>query len=254
MKNKEAIEVSKRIDAYIRGKLSKSEIDELWLLFLKNPVYYELFETELHLKNLIQKHRYSGGLITPKSDGYKKMIYWSLAAAATVIFILTFQYYFTDQNPELDYLALTSIVYHEMADGNTERSDDEHTTDVETDINRAVAVAYMLKEDESIELFRELMDSEVSESQRVRIQFNMAILYYNLSEYESARDSFISVTNSEAIDEIYLERAWWFLANTYLKLNNQTEAMEAILMVKFLNGRNYIQASMLYETLEQWQM
>ncbi len=251
MKNKETIEISKRIDAYIRGNLSKNEIDELWLLFLKNPYYYELFETELHLRNLTQKNKHSGSKIIEKRDSRTNIKQWVMAAAATVIVVLTIQFYFLDSTPDIDTLALNSISYNEMAAGDAERSDDDFVINFETEMNRAMAAAYMLKKDESIEMFRELKGSVVNESQRVRIALNLAILYYNSSEFELARDSFITVTHSNAVDEIYVERAWWFLANTYLKMNDQERAMEAILKVKLLNGNNRDLASTLLDTLNE---
>tara|TARA_R100001143_G_scaffold63267_1_gene69243 strand:- start:6188 stop:6952 length:765 start_codon:yes stop_codon:yes gene_type:complete len=249
MKNKEAIEVSKQIDAYIRGKLSTKEIDELWLLFLKNPNYYELFETELHLRNLIQKNRHAGGAIIEKRARKMRMYRWVVAAAAMVIVVLTLQFYVIESTPGLDTLALNTISYSEMAAGNVDRSDEEYVINFETEFNRATAAAYMLKKDESIEMFIELKRSVINESQRGRIEFNLAILYYNSSEFELARDSFITVTNFEELDEIYIERAWWFLANTYLKLNDQENAIEAIRMVKLLDGNNREIATRLLDTL-----
>jgi len=56
----------------------------------------------------------------------------------------------TDSATGLDTLALASISYNEMASGNVERSDDENSIAFEADINRAMAAAYMSKEDESI--------------------------------------------------------------------------------------------------------
>lgn len=175
MKNKKAIEVSKRIDAYIHGKLSQSEIDELWLIFLKNPHYYELFETELQLRNLIQKEKYSGGLITEKSDRTKRFIYWTLAAAACVLIVFAIQIYFPDCDPDFESLALNSIAYKEMAAGNVERSNDATVINVETEINHAMASAYMSREGEVIRMFKDLQASAVDESQKSRIELNLAI-------------------------------------------------------------------------------
>lgn len=251
MKNKEKIEISKQIDAYIRGKLSKREIDSLWLQFLKNPNYYELFETELHLKKLTQNKWHSGELIIDKRDRKTSIKLWIMAAAATVIVALTIQFYITESESELDSLALSFIAYNEMAAGNVDRSDDEHTISVETDMNRAMAAAYMSNADESMEIFNDLKGSVANESQRARIEFNLAILHYNRSEFELARKSFITVKSSNAIDDIYVERAWWFLANTYLKLNDEEEAMEAIRNVKLLDGKNRDLASALLETLNK---
>jgi len=40
------------IEAYILGRLNQKEIDELWIEFLRSPEWYDLFETELHLRSL----------------------------------------------------------------------------------------------------------------------------------------------------------------------------------------------------------
>lgn len=249
MKNKESIEVSKQVDAYLRGKLSKREIDELWLQFLRNPYYFELFETELQLRNLTHKNRYTGDLINEKKNRNTIIKQLVMAAAACVIVVLVFQFYTSNSTPDLDTLALTSISYHEMAAGNVVRSDDVNVINVETGMNRAMAAAYQFNVDESIEMFRELKGSVVNDSQRGRIEYNLAILHYNRAEFELAKEAFIMVTNSDAVEEIYIERAWWFLANTYLKLNDQEEAIETILMVKHLNGMNRELAATLHEIL-----
>lgn len=251
MKNKEMIEVSKQMDAYIRGNLSRREIDELWLQFLENPYYYQLFETELHLRNLIQKRGHSRGLFIGKWKRKTGMTYWIMAAAATVFIVLSFYLNISGTAPALDTFAISTISYNEMAAGNVERSEEDYVKNIETDMNRAMAAAYVFKVTESMDMFNELMSSAVNESQRTRIEFNLAILHYNRSEYELAKESFLTVINSNDIDEIYSERAWWFLANTYLKMNDQERAMKAILMVQLLNGNNREAASTLLNTLKK---
>lgn len=52
MKQDRLINMMKRINDYIHGRLSQQEIDALWIEFLKEPEWYRLFETELHLIHL----------------------------------------------------------------------------------------------------------------------------------------------------------------------------------------------------------
>ncbi len=52
MTNREIIRMQKLIEAYILGKLEQRTIDLLWIEFLKAPEWYDLFETELHLRSL----------------------------------------------------------------------------------------------------------------------------------------------------------------------------------------------------------
>ncbi len=54
MINGDDLKTFKNIEAYILGKLNESEVDELWVEFLKSPEWYDLFETELLLRHLAQ--------------------------------------------------------------------------------------------------------------------------------------------------------------------------------------------------------
>ena len=45
---REEIELLKTIDVYIKGRLTESEIDELWVSFLKNPEYLDWLIIETH--------------------------------------------------------------------------------------------------------------------------------------------------------------------------------------------------------------
>ena len=49
------IDMMRRIDSYIHGRLNQQEIDELWMEFLKELEWYKIFETDLHLRSLIRK-------------------------------------------------------------------------------------------------------------------------------------------------------------------------------------------------------
>ncbi len=54
MKEERIIDMMKRIDQYIRGGLTQEEIDELWIEFIKEPEWYRIFETDLHIRSLIK--------------------------------------------------------------------------------------------------------------------------------------------------------------------------------------------------------
>ena len=64
--------IIKEINRYIKGELGPAEIDELWVEFLKNPEYYEWFETELHLIKLAKDQK--SGNIHPLANSKKEQI------------------------------------------------------------------------------------------------------------------------------------------------------------------------------------
>lgn len=53
--SEEEVAVMQRIERYILNRLNPEEIDELWLLFVQDPEWYEFFKTELHLRNMVKK-------------------------------------------------------------------------------------------------------------------------------------------------------------------------------------------------------
>lgn len=44
------IVTQRKVEQYIRGKLSDKEVDMLWERFLSVPEWFNYFETELHLR------------------------------------------------------------------------------------------------------------------------------------------------------------------------------------------------------------
>lgn len=46
------IEIQNRIEEYIKGRLSDEEIDELWVLFLESPEWFDYFTTLLNLYSI----------------------------------------------------------------------------------------------------------------------------------------------------------------------------------------------------------
>lgn len=47
-----SIEIQKRIDQYIQGKLSEKEIDKLWVTFLDSPEWFDYFTTLINLHSI----------------------------------------------------------------------------------------------------------------------------------------------------------------------------------------------------------
>jgi len=51
MNEQNAIVTIKKIEAYILGDMSDQEIDLLWIEFLRDPEWYDFFETELSIRS-----------------------------------------------------------------------------------------------------------------------------------------------------------------------------------------------------------
>lgn len=242
MKEKEKIEILEKIDLYIRGKLTQDEIDELWKTFLEHPEYYDILETEVHLKSLIkkgEKPRFVSEKKGSKRSGtatihnYKR---WLYAAAAAVILALGLQFFAIQQPDSIETLALAEIEQSYLIGADVLRSGSERTENLDVAINDALATAYEGETERAIEQFQEILNQSPSDQQRGRVEMNLGILLYNNGRFETAKDHFESVTEIEGLENHQAEKSWWFLGNTYLNLNQPREAREAIFNAYSMDG------------------
>ena len=50
-------QIQENIDRYISGELTRQEIDQLWIVFLKEPEWYSYFLTLLHLYAMVERSK-----------------------------------------------------------------------------------------------------------------------------------------------------------------------------------------------------
>jgi tetratricopeptide (TPR) repeat protein len=255
MANEERIEVLKAIDLYIRGELSQKEIDELWKKFLQSPEYYELFETELHLRSLIKQGKKpdfeSNSDDSPKFFTLGSYKYWLFAAAAVVILAICIQLFSMDQREVLQQMALSEIDKTELMGADVARSDESDSEKIDVAINQALAIAYDDQPGLAIEHFQQILEQPLSDQQRIRVKMNLGILHYNLADYESARKYFFTLTEREDLRTHVMEKSWWFLGNTYLNLGNLHDAHDAVSKVYGMDVRFRASALELLKRLEE---
>ena len=247
--------IIKEINRYIKGELGPAEIDELWVEFLKNPEYYEWFETELHLIKLAKDQK--SGNIHPLANSKKEQINsfqkykkWALAAAAVLVLSVGLQIFSLSGEDAIYNQAITSIEYSEMAGADVYRSDDDVTDDLDVIINQGLAYAYNGDEKRAIETFKNILNNNPNKEQRARAEMNLGILFYNSGEYSEAVTHFTSITENEEVNTFFKEKAWWFLGNAYLNLRELTEARQAVFNAYTLDGRYQSPALSLLKKLD----
>ncbi|MDX1642609.1 MAG: tetratricopeptide repeat protein [Balneolaceae bacterium] len=254
MKEKEKIEILKRIDLYIRGKLTQDEIDELWKTFLEYPETYNWFETEVHLQSLIKKGKKPQFGSQSVSSSKKTTIHsykgWLYAAAAAVLLAIGLQFFAIDQPESIPGLAVAEIEQSHLIGADVLRSNTGRAENIDVAINDALAKAYDGETEQAIQQFREILEQSPSAQQRARVEMNLGILLYNQARFESAKNHFESITEITGLEDYEKEKAWWFLGNAYLNLNQPREAREAVYQAYGFNGRFQSSALALLKKLD----
>lgn len=254
MKEKVQIEILEAIEQYIRGELSQEEIDELWIIFLQYPEYFNWFETELHLRNLIRKGKRPGSANENLSGSSSAQTYrgWLYAAAAAVMLAIGLQFFVLHQPETVENLAIAEINQSHFIGADVLRSDNSPAVDNSLDeaFNKALATAYLGETESAIEQFEEILPQIDNDQQLIWVSMNLGILFYNDGEYESAKNHFQAVTEIGNLQVYQEEKAWWFLGNACLNLNQPYEAREAVFNSYSLNGRYQAAALALLKKLD----
>ncbi len=250
-------EIYREITRYIDGKLSAEETDNLWEEFVKNPEYYNWFETELHLRDLAKEANQNNIYAIEDLSGtdnaqkvWRRTKNWMLAAAAVMIVSFGLHLFSAGDGKIFHPDAIPEIEIDEMAGSDILRSDQEVTYVMDVEINRALAMSYEGDFSGASDKFKTLLSNDPDPEQRAKIEMNLGILYYNMADFKQARYYFESATRADVMNDFFREKAWWFLGNAYLNLEMIAEARDAVNNVYSENGRFVIPATTLLEKLE----
>jgi len=258
-KSGDDIDMVKRIDAYIKGNLSEDQVEDLWRDLLKNPAYIDYLETEIGVKGIIEsKLRNKSTRDTGRSgsgrDKSFKYYARAIAAAAVLGVLLTFGYFYIFQSgPSPAEMAMARI---ELADNlitpDVVRSGDQDVmkdTDVLLRLGYEHAVAGNY--DQAIEQYRKVIDNAESPEIAAKGYLNLGMVLYNSESYRQAETSFLEAINTQSVQNTIMEKAYWYLAHTYLRLDNRDQARSTLTSVSDMNGFYKEQADKILKELEE---
>ena len=235
-------EISQAITRFLKGELNDEEIDQLWEEFLKDPELFYLFETEVNLYHMLKEQRsenesgFQSGS-TAVIHSLKKYQKWIYAAAAVIILSIGLQLFTMDQTDLLRSQALASIDVTEMMGADVYRDDSERVSDIDININHALARALDNEFDEARATLESLLEEDLTEVQTGKVYLNLGILNYNRDQYRESISNFRVVTDVETLPFFVEEKAWWFMGNAYLNLDEIEPAREAVFNAYTLDGR-----------------
>lgn len=212
-------ELEGQIDLYVNGKLSEEQVDELWAELIQDEYYLDYTKSVANLKAVIEKKR-KANTKAPVHHLRKVLGYGAAAAVALLIGVIGILNYSATNGTSNEIEALSWMDYGTVRNPETSS---EILTDNEI-IRQAISLTNNGNTEEAISLLTEEL-TKVSEPVDIaEISLMLGSIQYNYGNYSEALVSFNRVVDQESVDDKILEKAWYYLGNTYIQLDNMTEA------------------------------
>lgn len=232
-KDSRNIELEKQIDAYIKGRLSEEEAIQLWVKLLQRPDYMDLLETELAVKTVIEEKNNS--LEKGEADSFNSKMKlseswkWLSAAAAVVLLIVAVNILKMDSVQNIESLALSKInIAENLASPPVTRNQRRKIETEDSLLSAGFKQALSGQLSSALKIYETVIDTDGNRYAVVQAYLNIGIIRYNNGEYRRAAKALEEVLDRSENDDIIQEKAYWFLANANLKLENYEQAREAV--------------------------
>ncbi len=230
------------IHEYMDGNLSDSETDRLWAQLLGSPDELDYMQTMATLKKMGQEGKFESldsenennnilQLISNRSQSIASRYKHYLVAASALILGMAILFQITTSTTE--YTAELSPIASIEFD--IERSAEIGTV-FDTHLQRAVSLSTAGSVELSLNELNTASALDLSNEQIIELNMVKGSVYYNAGYFTEASEIFESVSTSEHVDRLNLEKSLWYLANTQLHLNELDEAKVNIERVIELDG------------------
>jgi len=246
MDNSRDLNLEKQIDAYIKGHLTVSEAEELWKSLLKRPRYIELLETELTLKLIIEEQldsekRNRKKVPTKSRKSVRRTMTnswkWLVAAASVIILVIAINYLQLEKGQTLQELALGEInMVENLASPEIMRSEEMMLTTVDSLLNVGFKAALSGDVTKAKTIYNEVIRDHNDAANISMAYLNIGIIEYNTQNYEQAAAAFNDAIERVQEDPVLEEKAYWYLGNSYVKLDRQDEAGDIIYKAYKMDG------------------
>lgn len=220
--------LEKRIEEYVDGKLTSSEIDELWAELINNEYYLDYMKSVASLKKIAvdrQKEANRG-----KEDSRKRV--WISAAAAVLLMISSIAIFnlSTGTSEMIEPISTIELDYYRSADGMA-------TEQLESDVvRRAISAANTGEVSAALNLLNNELENTSTEYERAELLITSGSILYNSGQFTDAVTRFEAALELNYDDMMLRERNYWYLGNAYFQINMLDEARVALEKAFELNG------------------
>jgi tetratricopeptide (TPR) repeat protein len=237
------LELEQQIDAYLKGKLNEEEAHELWAKLLERPDYIELLETELGVKSILTERSVNNESDTSSAEE-QSIIYhlkaskkWIAAAAAVAVLVVAINFLQMNTTNNIGDLALKDInIAENLSSAQILRSQKAEIEPADSLLNRGFEAAISGDVDQALKYYDLIIQRHSESASAVKAYLNKGIIQYNSGNFEESITSFESVLDKVSEKPIVREKAYWYLGNALINLDELKEAREAIHTTYAIDG------------------
>lgn len=224
-------ELKHKIDLYTEGRLTASEVDELWAELIQDERYMDYMKSVANLKTVVGKRKQ-----TAKVTSLPTYAYYAAAAVVAILITVFGVINFASQSNSqmVSPVEDVELEYYRSSDGALASAKGEGT------IQNAIVLANQGNEDQAISMLKgELENEKLTTALEVELSITLGSLHYNRAEYGRAIEAYSNIIDqrdNEDIDVLSLEKAYWYRGNAYLQQESVSEARADIQKAYELNG------------------
>ena len=235
------IELEKEIDAYVKGKLSEEEAQKLWEKLLQHPGYIELLKTELGVKSILEKRSSNNNSTSAEENGIIYSIQnswkWMAAAAAVAVLVVSINFFQLDTNKSLQSEVPGQFNLAEnLSSAEVFRSQKTETLPADSLLNRGFEAALSGDISKAIAAYDKIINKYGDESAATKAYLNKGIIQYNSGGFGESIESFKAVIKRNTKRDVLEEKAYWYMGNAYINIEQLDKAREAIHKVYSMDG------------------
>ena len=219
-------EIYIQIDAYIKGKLSESDIEQLWIEFAKDPNLLERLELEAGIKKILDEKR--------TSDKKKASVHslpnwiWHASAAATILIVALVQLFRVETPTNLNEFIVSVIPVDQLEVAEGLRSQDFIISSADSLLNAGFAAISSGDSEKALSVFNEVITKYDEEPYASKAYLNSGIILYNEGKYSEAVSNFKEAATRAADNRMISEKAYWYLGNAYVNIGELENALDAV--------------------------
>jgi len=217
--------IYEKIDQYVKGNLDEKEIQALWEEFAKNPELIEDLELEVGVREILREKAHGASKSKIHNLSNWK---WHASAAAAVLVVIFIQLFRVDTPTELGDFLVRNIPNDQIETANGIRSKEMVISKADSLLNLGFAALSSGNEEKAMEIFSEVISNYNQEPYASKAYLNRGIIQYNDGKYTEAAENFEEAAQRASENRMISEKAYWYLGNAYINIDENEKALEAI--------------------------